>query len=76
MLVQFTSYPSDSRIFVITTPRMEDCTRFKRGNNKALLNSSKGIMVVMHRSGINVELFQPHSITAAATSKANVYTVP
>ena len=54
MLVKFTSYPSDPRICEITTLRMY-CTGCKRGNKKALFISrntiSRGIMVVMHRSG-------------------------
>ena len=33
-------------------------------------------MAVMHRSGINVELFRPHSSSAVATSKASVYSLP
>jgi len=41
MLVKFTSYPSDPRICVITTLRMYlACTRYKRGDNKALFIGS------------------------------------
>ena len=86
MLVKFTSYPSDPRIWVITAQVMMylACTRYKCGDNKAsgIIEPvsrrpiSKGIMAVMHRSGINVVLFWPHSTSAVATSKASVYSLP
>ena len=82
MLVNFTSYPFNPRIYVITALRMHfACTRYKCGDNKAFfigsLNQfSKGILAVMHRSGINVELFRSHSTSAVATSKASVYSLP
>ena len=86
MPVKFTSYPSDPHICVITTLRIYlACTRYKRGDNKELFIDhkpvsrriiSKGIMVVLHRSGIKVELFRPHSISAVATSKASEYSLP
>ena len=79
MLVKFTSYPSDPRICEITTLRMY-CTGCKRGKQNALFISrktiSKGIMVAMHRSGENVDLFRPHNTSAAATSKVSVFLFP
>ena len=56
-----------------------------RGDNKQLFFSflkpfistiSSWIKVVMCKSGINVELFRPHSTRAAATSKASESSVP
>ena len=41
MLAKFTSYPSDPGICVITTLRMYlSCSRYKRGDNKALFIGS------------------------------------
>ena len=33
-------------------------------------------MALMHRSGIDVELFRPHNTNAVAASKASVYYLP
>ena len=90
MVVKFTSYPSDPRICLVTTPQMYlACTKGKRRNYKQLFISylkpfklvsrstiSRWIKVVMHSSGINVEVFKPHSTRAAATSKASASFVP
>ena len=88
MPVKFISYPSDPRICVVSALRMYlACTRYKRGDNKAFSCSliikpvsrrtiSKRIMVVLHRSGINFELFCPQYTSAVATSKASEYSVP
>lgn len=90
MVVQFTSYPADPRICVVTILKMYLArTRCKRGDHKQLFISylkpfkpvsrstiSRWIKVVMRSSGINVEVFRPHSTRAAATSKAGASCVP
>ena len=90
MVVQFTSYPADPRICVVTTLKMYLArTRCKRGDYKQLFISylkpfkpvsrrtiSRWIKVVMCSSGINVEVFRPHSTRAAGTSKASASFVP
>ena len=90
MVVQFTSYPADPRICVVTILKMYLArTRCKRGDHKQLFISylkpfkpvsrstiSRWIKVVMCSSGINVEVFRPHSTRAAATSKAGASCVP
>ena len=87
MLVKIISYPSDPRICVITALVMMYlvCARYKCGDNNirhwiiepvSRRPISKGIMAVMHRSGINVVLFWPHSTSAEATSKASAYSLP
>ena len=90
MVVQFTSYPADPRICVVTTLKMYLArTRCKRGDYKQLFigflkpfkpvsrsTISRGIKVVMCISGINVEVLRPLSTRAAATSKASSSFVP
>ena len=86
MVVKFTLCPSASRFCVITTLRMnlasQDASvvttrhfswvKFIPVSRRTI---SKGNMVVMRSSGINVELFRPYSTSAAAISKASVYSV-
>lgn len=90
LVIKFTSYPADPRICVVTTLRTYlACTKSKRGDTKQLFISylkpfkpvsrntiSRWIKVAMRKSGINVEMFRPHSTRAAATSKANASLVP
>jgi len=90
MVVKFTSYPADPRICVVTTLQMYlACTKDKRHGCKQLFISylkpfkpvsrstiSRWIKIVMRNSGINVEVFKPHSTRAAATSKASASFVP
>ena len=90
MVVKFTSYPADPRICVVTTLQMYlACIKGKCCDYRQLLISylkpfklvsrstiSRWIKVVMHRAGINVEVFKPHSTRAAATSKASASFVP
>lgn len=90
MVVQFTSYPADPGICVVTTLKMYLArTRCKRGDYKQLFISylkpfkpvsrrtiRRWIKAVMSSSGINVEVFRPHSTRAAATSKASASFVP
>ena len=85
MLVQVISYPSDPRICVITAP-VVTYLACKDANVVTIRHwiigpvsrkpISKGIMAVMHRSGINVVLLSPHNTSAVATSKASVYSLP
>ena len=90
LVIKFTSYPADPRICVVTTLKAYlACTQSKRGDYKQLFISylkpfkpvsrstiSRWIKVVMRKSGINVEMFRPHSTRAAATSKASASLVP
>ena len=90
MVVQFTSYPADPRIYVVTTLKMYLArTSCKRGDHKQLFISylktfkpvsrssiSRWIKAVMCSSGINVEVFRPHSTRVAAISKASASFVP
>ena len=90
MVAQFTSYPADLRICVVTTLKMYLArTRCKRGDYEQLFISyfkpfkpvsrstiSRWIKVVMCSSGINVEVLRQHSTRAAATSKASASLVP
>ena len=90
LVVKFSLYPVDPSICVVTTSRAYLArTIDKRGDNKQLFISflkpfkpvsrstiSRWIKVVMCKSGINVELFRPHSTRAAATSKASESSVP
>ena len=90
MVVQFTSYPADPRICVVTTLKMHLArTRCNCGDYKQLFISylkpfkpesrstiSRWIKAVMCSSRINVEVFRPHSTRAAATSKASASFVP
>ena len=90
VVVKFTSYPTDSRICVVTTLRNYLArTSIQRAEHKQLFISylklfkpvsrstiSRWIKVVMSKSGINVDLFKPHSTRAASTSKASKSSVP
>ena len=90
LIIKFTSYPADPRICVVTNLKAYlACTQSKRGDYKQLFISylkpfkpvsrstiSRWIKVVMRKSGINVEMFRPHSTRAAATSKASASLVP
>ena len=90
LVVTFSLYPVDPSICVVTTLRANLArTIDKRCDNKQLFISflkpfksvsrstiSRWIKVVMCKSGINVELFRPHSTRAAATSKASESSVP
>lgn len=90
MVVQFTSYPADPHICVVTTLKMYlACLRCKRGDYKQLFISylkpfkpfsrstiSRWIKVVMCSSGINVEVLRQHGTRAAATSKESASLVP
>ena len=90
VVVKFTSYPTDSRICVVTTLRNYLArTSILRAYHKQLFISylkpfkpvsrstiSRWIKVVMSKSGINVDLFKPHSTRAASTSKASKSSVP
>ena len=90
VVVQFTSYPADPRICVVTTLKMYLARlRCKCGDYKQLFISylkplkpvststiSRWIKVVMCSSGINVEVLRQHSTRAAATSKASASLAP
>lgn len=88
--VELSSYTADPDICVVTTLNMYlDHTSLLRGSNKQLFISylkpynavsrstiSRWIKIVMINSGINVQMFKPHSTRAAATSKAYTNSVP
>ena len=88
--VELSSYTADLDICVVTTLNTYlDHISLLRGSNKQLFISylkpynavsrstiSRWIKIVMINSGINVQMFKPHSTRAAATSKAYTNSVP
>lgn len=88
--VQFTSYPADPLLCVVTTLR-EYLARANelRGQCKQVFISylkpfrpvsrstiSRWVKVVMKEAGINVDKFKPHSPRSTSTSKASLCSVP
>ena len=89
-VVEFVAYPDNPNICVVTTLKAYlDRTSALRGGAQQLFVSyskpfkpvsrdtiSRWVKTVMQKSGIDVNLFKPHSTRAAATSKAFLKSVP
>ena len=88
--IQFTSYPADSTLCVVTTLKEFDLahTEDLKGHCKQLIISylkpfhavsrstiSRWIKEVMKAAGINLAKFNPHSTRPASTSKASLSSV-
>ncbi|XP_068738595.1 uncharacterized protein [Montipora capricornis] len=87
-VVKFVAYPDNPNICVVTTLKAY-LDRTSALRNKQLFVSyskpfkpvsrdtiSRWVKTVMQKSGIDVNLFRPHSTRAAATSKAFLKSVP
>ncbi|XP_068749289.1 uncharacterized protein [Montipora capricornis] len=89
-VVEFVAYPDNPNICVVTTLKAHlDRTSALRGGAQQLFVSyskpfkpvsrdtiSRWVKTVMQKSGIDVNLFKPHSTRAAVTSKAFLKSVP
>ena len=89
LAVEFVAYPDNSNICVVTTVKTYlDRTSALRGGAQQLFVSyskpfkpvsretiSRWVKTVMEKSGIDVNLFKPHSTRVAATSKAFIKSV-
>ena len=89
-VVEFVAYPDNPSICVVTTLKVDlDRTSALRGGAQQLFVSyskpfkpvsrdiiSRWVKTVMQKSGVDVNLFKPHSTRAAATSKAFLKSVP
>ena len=89
-VVKFEAYPDNPNICVVTTLKAYlNRTSSLRGGAQQLFIShykpfkpvsrdtiSRWVKAVMQKSGIDVNLFKPHSTRAAATSKALLKSVP
>ena len=89
-VVEFVAYPDNLNICVVTSLKAYlDRTSALRGGAQQLFVSyskpfkpvsrdtiSRWVKIVMQKSGIDVNLFKPHSTRAAATSKAFLKSVP
>ena len=89
-VVEFVAYPDNPNICVVTTLKAYlDRTSALHGGAQQLFVSyskpfkpvsrdtiSRWVKIVLQKSGIDVNLFKPHSTRAAATSKAFLKSVP